>query len=213
VRERRGARGVAGDGNLPLLFSRPRWFSGELVEAWQGKGEGGLARACLQMSGEVGEGKMASRGTMGSVQGVLYPGGGRGARGFDLHRLGGGAVRSERRSEMSSRVWSLWSGVQRCRQGQVIFRAPARLFELTPVASVGFGSDGVVQGGGGTMPCRIERCAARFHPSSAGNTGARSGRSRLAGDRARAWQLGGARSRLVGGRHWVVEWRGQRGYW
>jgi hypothetical protein len=25
--------------------------------------------------------------------------------------------------------------------------------------------------------------------------------------------LGGAHSRLVGGCHWVVEWRGQRGYW
>jgi hypothetical protein len=139
VRERRGARGIAGDGNLPLLFSWPRWFSGELVEARQGKGEDGLARACLQMRGEVGEGKMASRGTMGSVQGVLYPGGGRGARGFDLHRLGGGAVRSERRSELSAWVWSIWSGVQQCRKGWVTFRARAQLVELTPVAPVGFG--------------------------------------------------------------------------
>jgi hypothetical protein len=63
------------------------------------------------------------------------------------------------------------------------------------------------------MPCRYERCMARFHPSSAGNAGARSGRSRLIGNRARARRLGGARSRLVGGRHWVVEWRGQRGHW
>jgi hypothetical protein len=139
VRERRGARGVAGDGNLPLLFSRPRWFSCELVEAWQGKGEGGLARACLQMRGEGGEGEMASRGEMGSVQGVLYPGGGRGARGFDLHRLGGGAVRSERRSELSARVGLVWSGVKQCRQGWVTFRARARLVELTLIAPVGFG--------------------------------------------------------------------------
>jgi hypothetical protein len=63
------------------------------------------------------------------------------------------------------------------------------------------------------MPCRYERCTARFLPRSARNAGARSGRSRLAGDRARAWRLGGARSRLVGGRHWVVEWRDQHGYW
>jgi hypothetical protein len=31
--------------------------------------------------------------------------------GLDNHGLGGGVVRSERRSELSARVWSLWSGV------------------------------------------------------------------------------------------------------
>jgi hypothetical protein len=173
VRERGGARGVAGDGNLLLLFSRPRWFFGELVEAWQGKGEGGLARACLQMRGEGGEGEMASRGEMGSVQRVLYSGGGRGAHGFDLHRLGNGAVHSEGRSELSAWVGLVWSGVKRCRQGWVTFRARAR-----PVA----------QGGEGTMPFRIEHCTARFHPPSAGNAGAHSGCSRLTSDRARTWR-------------------------
>jgi hypothetical protein len=66
------------------------------------------------------------------------------------------AVLLERHRELSARVWSLWSGVQRCRQGRVTFRATARLVELTPVALVGFGSDGGVQDGGGTTPCRIE---------------------------------------------------------
>jgi hypothetical protein len=61
-----------------------------------------------------------------------------------------------------------------------------RLVELVPVALVSFGSRAVVLGGGGTVPCRNGRGTARFHPSSAGNAGARSGRSWLIGDRARA---------------------------
>jgi hypothetical protein len=60
-------------------------------------------------------------------------------RGIGRHGLGSGAARSRRRSELSARVWSVWSGVKRCRQEWVIFRAPAWLIELTPVAPVGFG--------------------------------------------------------------------------
>jgi hypothetical protein len=55
-------------------------------------------------------------------------------RGIGCHGLGSGAVCSGWRSELSARVWSVWSGVKRCRQGQVIFRARVRLVELTPVA-------------------------------------------------------------------------------
>jgi hypothetical protein len=60
-------------------------------------------------------------------------------RGIGRHGLGSGAARSGWRSELSAWVWSVWSGVKRCRQGQVIFRARVQLVELTPVALVGFG--------------------------------------------------------------------------
>jgi hypothetical protein len=60
-------------------------------------------------------------------------------RGIGRHGLGSSAARSGRRSELSLWVWSVWSGVKRCRQEWVIFRAAARLIELTPIAAVGFG--------------------------------------------------------------------------
>jgi hypothetical protein len=82
---------------------------------------------------------MVSRGEMGSVQGFYTPVVDMVRRGIGRHGLGSGAAHSGRRSELSARVWSVWSGVKRCRQEWVIFRAPARLIELTPVAPVGFG--------------------------------------------------------------------------
>jgi hypothetical protein len=60
-------------------------------------------------------------------------------RGIGHHGLGSGAVCSGWRSELSARVSSVWSGMKRCRQGQVIFRARVRLVEITPIALVGFG--------------------------------------------------------------------------
>jgi hypothetical protein len=74
-----------------------------------------------------------------------------------------------RRCEPSARVWLMWLGVRRWARKRAVFRLCARLVELVYVALVGFGSDGVVHGEGGTMPCRYERCTTRFHPSSAGN--------------------------------------------
>jgi hypothetical protein len=83
---------------------------------------------------------MASRGARRGARGFFYlQAVGSVCRGLDHHGLGGGAVRSERRSELSARVWSNWSGVKRCRQGWVTFRVRARLVELTPIASVDFG--------------------------------------------------------------------------
>jgi hypothetical protein len=59
------------------------------VEARQGKGEGGLARACLQMSGEVGEGIMVSRGARRGVQGFLAAGNGLGLGCTSTEMIGG----------------------------------------------------------------------------------------------------------------------------
>jgi hypothetical protein len=79
------------------------------------------------------------------------------------------AVFLVRRCEPSARVWSMWLGVRRWARKHAVFRSCARLVELVYDALVGFGSDGVVHGERGTMPCRYERCTTRFHPSSAGN--------------------------------------------
>jgi hypothetical protein len=74
-----------------------------------------------------------------------------------------------RRCGLSSVAWSMWLGVRRWARKHAVFRSCARLVELVYVALVGFGSDRVEHGEGGTMPCRYERCTTRFHPSSAGN--------------------------------------------
>jgi hypothetical protein len=52
---------------------------------------------------------------------------------------------------------------------RAVFRSCAQLVMLVCVALVSFGSDGVVQGKGGTVPCRYEHLTTRSHPSSAGN--------------------------------------------
>jgi hypothetical protein len=75
------------------------------VEARQGKGEGGLARAGLQMSGEVEEGEMASRGAR------------RGVQGFYLQAMSSvlGALRRKRLEGWGgvsgTALWSQFSGV------------------------------------------------------------------------------------------------------
>jgi hypothetical protein len=114
-----------------------------------------------------------ANGQQGSAQGVC---GGFIERAWSRCRvhLDGGdwarvAVFLVRRCEPSARVWSMWLGVRRWARKRAVFRSCARLVELVYVALVGFGSDGVVQGEGGTMPCRYERCTTRFRPSSAGN--------------------------------------------
>jgi hypothetical protein len=97
--------------------------------------------------------------------------------------------------------------------GASLFQSTSAVVELVLDALDGFGSKGVVLGEGGTVPCWNGHGTARFHSPSAGNVGARSGRSRLVGDRARARGQGGARGRLVGEGYWVMEWRGPRAHW
>jgi hypothetical protein len=58
------------------------------VKARQGKGEGGLARACLQMRGEMAEGEMASRGVRRGARGFLSAGGGLGVLWSRPSRIG-----------------------------------------------------------------------------------------------------------------------------
>jgi hypothetical protein len=86
--------------------------------------------------------------------------------GGDLARV---AVFLVRRCELSAVRYLVWSGARRWARKRAVFSLPARLDELVRDALVGFGLDGGVQGEGGTMPCRYERCTTRFRPSSAGN--------------------------------------------
>jgi hypothetical protein len=116
-------------------------------------------------------GRMASRGRFWPIQSVLYPGGGLGARGFDHHGLGSWAVLSGWRYELRAGVCSAGSVVERWSQKRAGFSARAWLVELSLVALVGFGSRGLAQGEGLTMPCRNGRGTARSRSPSAGNTG------------------------------------------
>jgi hypothetical protein len=114
------------------------------VQARQGKGEGGLARACLQMSGEVGEGENGEQRGEARGAGVLSAAVVSACRGRDHHGLGNGAVRSGRRSELSAVMYLVWSGARRWARKRAVFSLPARLDELVRDALVGFGLDGGV---------------------------------------------------------------------
>jgi hypothetical protein len=157
---------------------------------------------------------VASRGRLRPFQRVLYSGGELGVRGLDHRGLGNGAVLSGWRNELRAWVGSARSGVYRCGQGRAFFRAQARLVELVLDALVGFGSKGVVLGEGGMVPCWNGR---GMHGSVLFALGwerwARSGRSQLAGNRAKARGQGGARDHFVVAGYWVVEWRGRRAHW
>jgi hypothetical protein len=114
---------------------------------------------------------MVSRRARRGVQGFLTAAMVSVCRGRDHHGLGGGAVFSGRRSELSAVMHSVWSGARRWARKRAVFSLPARLDELVRVAPVGFGLDEGVQVKGDTMPRRYELCTTRFHPSSAGNAG------------------------------------------
>jgi hypothetical protein len=114
---------------------------------------------------------MATRGEMGSVQGVLYLDSGLGARGFDRHGLRSWAVFSGRRCELRAWVWLAGSVVERWGQKRAGFSARARLVELVCVALVGFGSEGFAWSEVLTMPCRNGCGAARSRSPSVGNAG------------------------------------------
>jgi hypothetical protein len=129
---------------------------------------------------------MASRGTMGSVQGVLYPGGGRGARGFDLHRLGGGAVLSERRRELGPGTRSARTVVLCCGRGVVLFSAGAGKMACAVACPVGQGPGRAARRAGCTVPCMLMCGASRVRACVRGN--ARAGRGVSGRRRARAGQ-------------------------
>jgi hypothetical protein len=114
---------------------------------------------------------MASRRARRGVQGFLTAAMVSVCHGRDHHGLGGGAVFSGRRSELSAAMHSVRSGARRWARKRAGFSRSARLVELVCVALLGFGSDGGVQVKGDTMPRRYKLCTTRFHPSSAGNAG------------------------------------------
>jgi hypothetical protein len=129
---------------------------------------------------------MVSRGEMGSVQGVLYPGGERGARGFDLHRLGGGAVRSERRSELSAWVGLVWSGVRCVLRGSAGFRSGACVLVCGTACWAGYGAERAARHAGCTVPCTLMCRVPRERACVRGN--AHAGRGVSGRRRARAGQ-------------------------
>jgi hypothetical protein len=129
---------------------------------------------------------MASRGEMGSVQGVLYPGGGGGARGFDLHRLGSGAVRSERRSELSAWVGLVWSGVRCVLRSSAGFRSGACVLVGGTACWAGYGARHATRRAGCMVPCTFMCRAPRERACVRGN--ARASHGMLGQCRARVGQ-------------------------
>jgi hypothetical protein len=140
---------------------------------------------------------MASRGEMGLVQGVLYHGGGRGARGFDLHRLGGGAVCSEQRSELSARVGLVWSSVRCVLRGSADFRSGACVLVCGTACWAGYGAGRAARHSGCTVPCTFMCRAPRERACVHGNT--RVGRGMSGRRRAHAGQ---GHSLAYGGSRW-----------
>jgi hypothetical protein len=112
---------------------------------------------------------MASRGRLGAFQWVLYPSGELGVRGFECRRLGSWAVRSGRRCGLRLRVCSVVSVAQHFGRKRVGFSACARTVELIPVASVGYGSEGLARGEEVTVPCSYTLGTTRSRSRLAGN--------------------------------------------
>jgi hypothetical protein len=96
--------------------------------------------------------------------------------------------------------------VECCGRKHAVFSARARLVELVLIVLVGFGSKGLAQGEGFTMPCRNGRSTARSRSPLAGNAGLALGVQETGPER-------GDRAVLASARSWgsVGSWSGGGG--